>query len=79
MTIYLALYSTSHCHLCEQAEALITNVEYQYDIKYEVVEIIDNVELLALYELRIPVLKRLDTNAEIGWPFTLDDVHQFLS
>ena len=52
---------------------------HQYDIQYEINEIADNVELLEMYELRIPVLKRLDTNAEIGWPFTIDDVHQFLS
>lgn len=79
MTIYLSLYSTSHCHLCEQAEAIIASLTHQYDIQYEVIEITDNEALLALYEVRIPVLKRLDTNTEIGWPFTTDDVHHFLN
>ncbi|MBA3697021.1 MAG: glutaredoxin family protein, partial [Methylotenera sp.] len=30
MTIYLSLFSTSHCHLCEQAEVLVRSVAHVY-------------------------------------------------
>lgn len=78
MTIYLSFFSTSHCHLCETAENLLKVVAEQIDIEYQVVEIADSDPLLELYGLRIPVIKRVDTQAEIGWPFTADKLVHFL-
>ncbi len=69
MTIQLSLYSTSHCHLCEQAEALLANVAQSEDIHWTVIEITDQHDLLDRYELKIPVLKRLDNHNELCWPF----------
>jgi hypothetical protein len=53
-------------------------VAEQTDIEYQVVEIAESDALLELYGVRIPVIKRLDTQAEIGWPFTAEDLAQFL-
>jgi hypothetical protein len=78
MTLYLSFFSTSHCHLCESAENILLTVAEQTDIEYQVVEIADSDTLLELYGVRIPVIKRLDTQAEIGWPFTAEDLAQFL-
>lgn len=78
MTIQLSLYSTSHCHLCEQAEALIKSAADDYDIHYAVIEITDFPELLTMYEIKIPVLKRLDNNKEICWPFDRSDISRLL-
>ena len=78
MTLYLSLFSTSHCHLCESAESILLTVAEQTDIEYQVVEIAASDALLELYGVRIPVIKRLDTQAEIGWPFTAEDLAQFL-
>lgn len=79
MSINLNLYSTSHCHLCEQAESLLVTLSNQYDISWMLVEITDNAELLESYEIRIPVLKRLSDQSEIVWPFTIVDIEQFIT
>ncbi len=73
----LYLYSTSHCHLCELAYALISQAADPSNIN--VIEIADDKVLLAEYSLRIPVLRRIDTNAELNWPFSLADINVFLS
>lgn len=78
MTLYLSFFSTSHCHLCESAENLLLDVAQQTDIEYQVIEITESDTLLELYGVRIPVIKRVDTQAEIGWPFTTEDLTRFL-
>lgn len=70
----LILYTTLGCHLCEQAMELVKPLlgsEYQLDQ----IDIIESEELIELYGIRIPVIKRQDNGAEIGWPF---DQQQFL-
>ena len=74
MTMHLHLYSTSHCHLCEQAEALLVELALSHDLSWTVIEIADDANLLPRYELRIPVLARLDTGQEMTWPFNKDQV-----
>ena len=74
MTMHLHLYSTSHCHLCEQAEAILVDLALSHDLSWTVIEITDNADLLSRYELSIPVLTRLDTGQEIAWPFNKDQV-----
>nr|WP_047541052.1 glutaredoxin family protein [Methylotenera versatilis] len=71
----LYLYSTSYCHLCELAEALLIESAIK---PVRIIEITEDDQLLLQYGLRIPVLKRLDTNAELGWPFNLNDIALFL-
>ncbi len=61
----LRLYTTSGCHLCEQAEALLRDA----GIAVETVEIVDDEMLLEQYGVRIPVLQHRETGAELDWPF----------
>ena len=79
MPINLHLYSTSHCHLCEQAETLLKTISKSFDITWLIIEIADDKTLLEHYEVKIPVLKRLDTSCEIYWPFNHKDIEIFLS
>ncbi len=78
MIINLILYSTSHCHLCEQAEALLLKLALEHGVNFQSVEIADNANLYELYEIKIPVLKRVDTDVEICWPFNEDDISLLL-
>lgn len=71
----LYLYSTSHCHLCELAQAMLSELNLD---SVKSIEITDDDQLLHEYGLRIPVIKHLDTNAELDWPFSLNDIKQFL-
>lgn len=76
MPTTLYLYSTSHCHLCEYAHTLILQVPKL--LKLTVVEIDDDEKLLKQYGLKIPVLQRQDTHAELNWPFSKADVMEFI-
>ena len=78
MTMNLNFYTTSHCHLCEQAESLLAALANDFDLQWSTVEIAEDASLLNLYEIKIPVLKRLDNNQEICWPFTLNEIRQFI-
>lgn len=76
----VVLYTTVGCHLCEQARELVSTVAP--DITLTLVDVAeDDVaeddELLARYGERIPVLMK--EGRELGWPFGLLDVQQFLA
>ncbi len=71
----LILYSTLGCHLCEQAQQIIHGV---LGVMVTEVDIADDEQLLERYAIRIPVLQRTDTQAEIGWPFGSQEVATLL-
>jgi hypothetical protein len=47
-------------------------------VELEMINIRDSAGLYHLYASRIPVLKKTDDESELGWPFTLEDVIEFL-
>ncbi|CJK56647.1 Glutaredoxin-like domain (DUF836) [Streptococcus pneumoniae] len=65
------LFGTLGCHLCEQAEAVVMPL-------VELLDVADRVEWVEDYGLRIPVLRRVDTGAELDWPFEVEQVVRFL-
>jgi hypothetical protein len=70
------LYSTSGCHLCEQARRLIYAA---LGTLVAEVDITSDERLLDLYGTRIPVLRRVDKGIEISWPFGPEEVKALLS
>lgn len=90
--ITVNLYTTAACHLCEQAEALLATLQQdnaqlnqdsvqlnKVQLAIIAIDIADSDALVAQYGIRIPVLQRSDTLAELNWPFTRQDIEQFLS
>jgi hypothetical protein len=71
----LVLYSTTHCHLCEKAEALLAN--YYHAFNLNIIDIADNDMLLAQYGTRIPVLLSVDNASELNWPFDEIRIKEF--
>ena len=71
------LFGTLGCHLCEIAEAEIMPL-VEHGLLVELVDITDPDDLTEVYGLRIPVLRRVDTGAELDWPFDTDQVVAFL-
>jgi len=65
----ITLYSTENCHLCEEALTLCQPFVEQGLICITVIDIAEYDDLLDAYEIRIPVLKREDSENEMGWPF----------
>ncbi|QLF94726.1 glutaredoxin family protein [Pseudomonas sp. ABC1] len=72
------LFGTLGCHLCEQAEAVLMPLAAQ-GLSIELVDIAEREQWVEAYGLRIPVLRRLDTGAELGWPFDLPQALVFLA
>ena len=70
----LVLYGKESCHLCDEAEAILREL----GVVTEYVDITSEAKLLESYALRIPVLKRLDSGTELGWPFNAGMISRFL-
>jgi hypothetical protein len=71
----LMLFGTSGCHLCEQAE-LIVNACVADGV--ESVDIAEQEQWQERYAVRIPVLYDLESGQELGWPFDLAKVEDFI-
>jgi hypothetical protein len=72
------LYGTSACHLCELAQAMITEQQsLQGGFVYEEVDISESDTFFERYGLRIPVLQHPDKR-ELNWPFSAQELQQFL-
>ena len=71
------LFGTLGCHLCELAEAEVMPL-VQHGLLVELIDIADSEALVEAYGLRIPVLRRVDTGAELGWPFDTEQIVAFL-
>ena len=65
------LYSTSACHLCELAEALLLPLVAQ-GTSIAVDDVSESDALFHRYGTRIPVLRHVATGRELDWPFDLE-------
>lgn len=71
------LFGTLGCHLCELAESELMEL-VEHGLSVELIDIAENEASFEDYELRIPVLRRVDTGAELDWPFDAGQVVAFL-
>ena len=69
----LILLGTSACHLCEQAEDLLQ----QLDVVYQKIDIADQEQWQARYAIKIPVLLT-ECQQELCWPFTIKDIQALI-
>jgi glutaredoxin len=72
----IILYTTLGCHLCEEAEQLLNQVEIPENTTIQKRDIIDNQQWLDKYRISIPVLA--SNGKELNWPFTKIQIQQFL-
>jgi len=75
----LILYTGPQCCLCDQALDLIEELPASYNVQVDKVNIRDAADLYHLYAVKIPVLKRMDSNQELAWPFDLASLRTFLA
>ncbi|MBT1449686.1 glutaredoxin family protein [Glaciecola sp. XM2] len=73
----LILYTGPHCELCDHALDVIAQLP-DNAVNVKSVNIRNSTELYHLYGARIPVIKRVDSSAELGWPFDLEALETFL-
>lgn len=74
----LTLYGTLGCHLCDEALALTLPVARRLGVVVEERDVATDPALEARYGTRIPVLRRRDNGAELGWPFDAAAVYRLL-
>lgn len=74
MTEY-RLYTRRGCHLCDDAMAVCEEA----GLRPAPVDINGDVRLLRAYGDRIPVLRCMETGAELGWPFDADALASFVA
>ncbi len=72
----LTLYSNPGCHLCDQASSLLLSCLPEMPV--EIITIEGDLALVYQYGVRIPVLKREDTGAELDWPFDRESLLNFI-
>ena len=70
----ITLFSTSGCHLCEEAQALLE----QLGVSYTLQDIIDKPQWGDQYGTKIPVITTNVDDNELGWPFDMVMLQQFL-
>ena len=79
----IIFYTTFGCHLCEQVEAMIFALNQQKNLasRYDIIvyDIIDDEKTLEQYRTTIPVLKNSMTQQELFWPFSFDELDEWLS
>lgn len=73
------LYGTVGCHLCDEAEAIISAVQKNQNIIYIKKDIAEDDELLQRFGLRIPVLECTLTDKQINWPFNNESIKEFIN
>ena len=72
------LMGTEGCRLCDEAEALAVAACRRSGRVLRPLDILDDPELERRYAVRIPVLRRADTGAELDWPFDRAGLYRFL-
>jgi len=70
----IKLYGTGFCHLCDEAEAILDKA----GVAIVYIDIAEDDGLLEKYGAHIPVLQRVDNDAELGWPFDAVAALRFL-
>lgn len=72
----ITLYTGPHCELCDRAKELIYPF-FNENVQLEEVDVTQSLETKKAYGLRIPVLVRDLDDAELAWPFSMDDLAKF--
>ena len=75
---HFVLYGTLGCHLCDEAEALLSPL-LTSDCSIECIDISESDQLIEQYGTSIPVLRRERDHAELRWPFDNSQARLFLA
>ena len=76
--ITVKLYTTLGCHLCEEAALLLSEVSTILQLSITEVEIAEDDALIEQYGVRIPVIQASHRQTDLGWPFGLSELKNYL-
>ena len=72
------LYESEGCHLCEQAKQMLLKTEIP-NWGCELIEITTDDSLMIRFGDKIPVLEHVESQAQLGWPFTATQLTHWLN
>lgn len=77
----LIFYTKLNCQLCEEAYGVLLDLINDIPLKIDIVDITQphHQDVFAKYRQRIPVVAIPETETELDWPFTGNDVRAQLS
>lgn len=75
----LLFYTTLGCHLCDQAKAVFETTLNPDFFTVKTIDIAESDQLIEQYGTRIPVIKRVQNETELNWPFDSNQLIVFLS
>ncbi len=76
--IELMLFGTEACHLCEEAELIIQQSQYENKLILSKIDIAQESDWYEQYAIHIPVLLHTETNKELFWPFDHQQFCQYM-
>jgi glutaredoxin len=68
-------YTKEGCPLCDEGLAILCTFS---GLEIECIDIEEDPDVYGAFAVRIPVIKRMDGDAELGWPFDREDVEKFI-
>ena len=74
----IKLYTKPNCHLCEDGLWMLKVAMRDHAFTFEAINIEQDVDLMARYGDRIPVLSHPTCSTELGWPFMPDSILAWL-
>jgi len=74
----LVLFSSKACCLCDEAMSLIERSALKQSLSIKKVDIYTDKQLLIRYRTTIPVVRDVQSESEIGWPFDIDSFDSWL-
>lgn len=74
----LVLLGTQACHLCDEAQSLLLQLQGALTQDLFTEDIADSAAQVERYGLRIPVLLHEHSGAELDWPFDLPRLYAWL-
>lgn len=75
----IILYTKLDCSLCDKAYQILLDIAFDQPLDIDVIDITHtHTNVDANYATRIPVIALAGNGAELGWPFTAEDIKAFL-
>lgn len=74
----LIFYTTAGCHLCDVARQVYQSTLSPDFFDVQEIDIADQDDLIERYGVRIPVMRRLQDDSELNWPFDQQALMDFL-
>jgi hypothetical protein len=74
----LLLFGTMGCHLCEEADVIVAACDTKNTV-IESIDIAEHEQWQDKYAIHIPVLYHPETEKELGWPFTQNQVQNLIN